>query len=208
MNFTVQNRENTGKGSNRKLRAKGLVPGIIYGQGEPQLVSMREDQGVRFLLSMGRVKQLVELTVEKDGQTETKQVVVQDYQASNFGNRLLHVDFMEVLDTTEVTANVPIQPTTNSKGVKQGGVMQVIRRTVPVRCKASAIPQAFAIDAEAMDVGDTFHVLDIDYPEGVTPIVGERNFTILTITGRKADEEEEAAEGEAETETAAAAAAE
>ncbi len=202
MNFTVQGRANTGKGANRKLRATGLAPGIIYGQGRKTLVSMREDVAKRFILSLGGVKQLINLTVEADGEKNDIKAIVHEYQTSNVGNHLIHVDFMEVTDDTELTVDVPIEPTGECKGVKLGGVMQFIRRSIPVRCKAGAIPKSFDADISELLVGDSFHVLDIDYPEGVKPVVGERNFTIITVTGRAAEEEEEVvADEEAEAET-------
>ncbi|MCP4298255.1 MAG: 50S ribosomal protein L25 [Proteobacteria bacterium] len=202
MNFTVQSRANTGKGYNRKLRAIGMTPGVIYGQGEQTLVSMRQDVATRFILSLGGVKQLIKLTVESEGKNRDVKAIVQDYQTSNVGNKLVHMDFLEVTDETELTIDVIIEPTGESIGVKQGGVMQFIRRSIPVRCQAGAIPKAFDADITDLDVGDSFHVLDIKYPEGVTPVIGERNYTIITVTGRAAeevDEIDEVEEIEAET---------
>lgn len=206
MNLTVQNRANTGKGYNRKLRASGRTPGVIYGQGKQTLVSMRENVATRFILSLGGVKQLINLTVEADEKSREVKAVVHEYQTSNVGNRLLHVDFLEVTDETELTVDVTIEPTGECSGVKAGGVMQFIRRSIPVRCKAGAIPKSFDADITDLEVGDSLHVLDIKYPEGVKPVVGERNYTIITITGRAAEEviEGKEAETEVEVETEAA----
>lgn len=186
MNFTVQHRENTGKGSNRKLREQGLAPGVIYGKSEPQLVSMRADHGKRFILSMKRVKQVVDLTIEKDGQTEQRKVLVQEYQASNVGNELMHVDFLEVADDTIIKMDVPIMVTDKCNALKLGGTLQYVRRAIPVKCAVKDMPTHFLANIDKMEIGDTFKVEELDFPEGVTPLTGGRNFTVLTISGRKA----------------------
>ena len=190
MNFTVQNRTNAGKGHNRQLRAAGLTPGIIYGQGTQTLVSMKQDAATRFILSLDGVKQLVNLIIEDGSEQKELKVIVHEYQTSNIGNRLLHVDFLEVKDSTDLTVDVPIEAVGNPIGVKSGGVMQFVRRSIPVRCKAGSIPTSFSADISALDVGDSFHVLDIEFPEGVTPVIKDRNFTLIAITGRAAEIEE------------------
>lgn len=207
MNLTVQSRENTGKGSNRKLKAQGFAPGIVYGK-ENQLVSMDVTKAHRFIKSLQGVKQLFELTVEADGKSISKKVVIQDVQTSMLGNKLVHVDFLEVDENTRLTADIPISVTENCKAVDEGAVLQIIRRTVPVTCLASNIPETILVDVEELEFGNSIHVLDLDYPEGVKPIVKGRNFTIITVAGKmeeEVDEDVEALEGEAAVEGEAAA---
>jgi large subunit ribosomal protein L25 len=194
MNLTVQTRENTGKESNKKLRAQGIAPGIIYGK-ESQLVSMRAIMTHRFIKSMQGAKKLFELTVEADGKSSNKTVVIQDFQTSTIGNKLLHVDFLEVDENTRLTAEIPIIVTDNCKAVDEGAVLQIIRRTVPVTCLASNIPESILANVEDLEFGNSIHVLDLDYPEGVKPIVKDRNFTVITVVGKMAEEIDEV-EGE------------
>lgn len=204
MNFSVQLRENTGKGHNRKLRQNGETPGIVYGIGDPVPVTMRADKALRFIKSMKGATKVFKLVIENDGKTEEKEVILQDYQMSNFGHKLLHADFLAVTDTTEVTLEVPIRTKNEeeSPAVKTGGVIQVIRRSVPVRCAVKNIPEFIEIDLIELEFGETIHVLDLEYSEGVSPIVTGRNFTILTVAGRIEEEEEE---GEEDLEEVAAA---
>jgi len=207
MNFTVQQRELTGKGNNRKLRQDGNTPGIVYGKGDPLSVSMSSNKAHKFIHSLGGRKKLFSLEIEKDGKSSAIEALVQDYQVSNWGNHLLHVDFMEVTQDSIMTVEVPIEPTGDSKAVKLGGTLNIIRRSVPVRCAVKDIPTKFIIDVKELLLGDSIHVLDIDYPEGVKPVVTGRNWTVITVSGKAKEEEEEevteeVAEGE-ETEEAA-----
>lgn len=201
MNFTVQAREKAGKGVCRKLKLEGLAPGVIYGKSQ-QLVSVPAEKALRFIGSFKGIKEVFELVIESNGKEEKKQVVIQDYQTAPVGNRLVHVDFMEVTDETRLTVNVPIHTVGTCAAVKLGGMLQVIRRTVPVKCFAKNIPKAIEIDVTDLQFGESVHVLDLPYGEGVKPIVTGRNFTVLTISGKSGSDEEEE-EGEEAAEEAA-----
>lgn len=199
MNFTVQQRESTGKGYNRKLRRKGLTPGIIYGKNEPLKVSMKSDATLRYIKSLKGAKKVLSIDVESPEGKSSKTVLVQDYQMATIGNKLVHVDFLEVNENSIVSAEVPII-LANEEACpavkKAGGVIQVIRRAIPVRCKVKDIPQSIEIDLIDLEFGDSIHVLDITYPDGVEPVVFGRNFTLVTVAGRAAEEIDELEEGE------------
>jgi large subunit ribosomal protein L25 len=209
MNFTVQLREKTGKGFNRRLRKDGLVPGVIYGIKDPQPVKMKSDRALRFIRSMQGAKKVFKLAVESEGSTEERKVILQDYQLSNWGHKLLHADFLEVTDETIVSLEVPIILKNEEicPAIKEGGVIQVIRRSIPVKCAVKNIQESIEIDLKDLFFGESVHVLDLDYDEGVEPVVYGRNFTVVTVAGRQEEEEEEveedleelaAAEGEGE----------
>lgn len=198
MNFTVQQRETTGKGFNRRLRQQGLTPGVIYGKEEPLKVSMKADATLRFIRSMKGAKKVVDLEIESSEGKTSKMVLVQDYQMASLGQKLMHVDFLEVTEDSIISADVPIilKNEEDAPAIKTGGVIQVIRRAIPVRCKVRDIPESLEIDLIDLEFGDSVHVLDIDYPEGVKPVVTGRNFTIVTVAGRIAEEVDELEEGE------------
>ena len=191
MNLTVQARETKGKGSNKRLRNRGQTPGIVYG-GENLRVLMNHDKAIRIVNSLRGTKKVFELEVESEGKTESKKVVIQDYQFSKVGRKLLHVDFFEVSDNTMLTTEIPILVVNEEDcpALKEGGVMQIVRRSVPVSCKAMNVPASIEIDVENLQFGESIHVLDIEYPEGVKPIVRDRNFTLITVVGKMAEEEE------------------
>lgn len=199
MNFTVQQRENTGKGYNRKLRREGLAPGIIYGKNEPVKVSMKADTTLRFLQTLKGVKTVIDLEIESPEGKTKKMVLLQDYQMATVGQKLVHVDFLEVDENTVISADIPIT-LANEEACpavkKSGGVIHVIRRAIPVRCKVKDIPEKVEIDLIDLEFGDSVHVLDVSYPDGVEPVVTGRNFTLVTVAGRAAEEVDELEEGE------------
>lgn len=96
MNLTVQHRENTGKGFNRRLRQMGATPGVIYGKEEPLNVSMTTNSTERFIRSMRGAKKIIDLEIESTEGKTNKTVILQDYQLSNLGSHLVHVDFLEL----------------------------------------------------------------------------------------------------------------
>ncbi len=198
MNFTVQQRENTGKGSNRRLRQKGLTPGVIYGKEEPLVVSMRADATMRFIRSMKGAKKVIDLEIESADGKSNRTVLIQDYQMTAVGRDLVHVDFLEVTQDSIVSADVPVVLVNEEDcpAIKTGGVIQIIRRAIPVRCKVKDIPELVEIDLIDLEFGDSVHVLDVNYPEGVSPVVTGRNYTIVTVAGRIAEEVDEVEEGE------------
>ncbi|MBU3916586.1 50S ribosomal protein L25 [bacterium] len=191
MNLMVRNRENTGKGYNRRLRQQGLTPGIIYGISDPQKISMRGDKAISFIKSMKGATKVFKLVFEDDGETKEKNVILQDYQISNLGTKLIHADFLEVTDNSIVTIEIPIRLINEGvcPAVKAGGVVQVIRRSVPIRCAVKDIPEFVEIDLIELEFDGSIHVLDLNYAEGVSPVVTGRNFTIVTIAGRTEEDE-------------------
>ena len=204
MEFSVQHREDTGKNNNRRLRNQGFVPGIIYGKKETHKVSVRADKAFRFIKSMKGAKKIFDLNLESADNKVKKKVLIQDFQMSNVGSKLLHIDFFEVSDDTILTLEVLVVLENEDicPAVKMGGVLQTIRRTVPVRCAVQDIPDLLTIDLQELEFGESIHVLDLDFPKGVNPIVTGRNYTILTVAGRMAEEEEEVVEIEDEELTA------
>lgn len=200
MNLTVQLRENTGKGPNRRLRMDGLTPGIIYGIKAPQTVSMDADKTLRFIQSMRGATKVFELSIETGSKSETKKVILQDFQLSNYGQKLIHADFLEVTDESLVHLEVPVVIINEEvcPAIKDGGVLQIIRRSIPVKCAVKDIQEFIEIDVKDLIFGQSIHVLDLQYKEGVTPVVHGRNFTILTVAGRTEEEVEKVAEGELE----------
>lgn len=207
MNFNVQTRAANGKGANRQLRMKGLTPGIIYGKGEPRMVQMRADYATRFVHGFKGVIKPFELVIEDGSKTETITAIVQDAQFSNWGDRILHVDFRQVDENTIVREDVPVEVSGVSPAVKFGGVLQVIRRRVPVTCKLKDLPEHIKVDVSNLNFGESIHFDHVPYPEGVKPIIKGRNPTIATVAGRKrnaADEAAAAVEAEAAAAKAAA----
>ena len=207
MDLAAQQRKDTGKTFSRQLRKQGMIPGIIYGKNEPEMISMRTDYTQRYVQSLEGATAIFDLTIDTDGKSTTKKVMLQDYQFSNWGNRLLHVDLMEVDDNTMITTSLPIKITENCQAVKLGGVLQIVRRSIPIKCLVKDLPEFILVNVDDLLYGESVHVLDLDYSEGVKPVVRGRNYTIATVAGKTKEVEEtddldavEGGEAEAEVE--------
>lgn len=204
MEFTVEHRELRGKGSNRRLKLLGKNPGIIYGKEEPVKVSMRSDHVYRLIQSTGGSTKLLDLKIENQGNIEEKKVIIQDYQLTPWGGRIQHVDFREVDENTVLEVELPILISgKQSETVKAGGILQIIRYSIPVKSAVKNIPEEIEIDCSELGFGESIHVLDVNYPKGVEPVVKGRNYTIVTIGKEDAEKvaEETASEEESEENT-------
>ena len=111
----------------------------------------------------------------------------------------LHVDFLRLSGETTIRLQIPVhfENEEESPGVKRGGVVNIVRHAIEVNCRADAIPESFTVDLTGLDIGDAVRISDIDLPEGVEPVISDRDFTIATIAASSAAIEEAAEEAAA-----------
>ncbi|HUU66091.1 MAG TPA: 50S ribosomal protein L25/general stress protein Ctc [Methyloceanibacter sp.] len=198
-------RQSTGKGGARQVRRDGRVPGIIYGaEEEPQSIAL-ESKAISKQIQTGHFQSTV-FMLDLDG-TKTR-VIPRDVQLDPVRDFPIHVDFMRLGKGALVSVDVPVHFLNEliSPGLKRGGVLNVVRHDIPVRCPADKIPNAFEVDLKGLEIGDSIHISSIKMPEGVTPAITDRDFTIATIVGRTAEQaaDESEAEGAEAAEGAAA----
>lgn len=137
--------------------------------------------------------------IEIDGTTHT--VIAKDYQLDPVRDDLIHVDFLRVAKGSELTVDVPVHFINEEKcpGLKQGGVLNVVRHTVEMIVPAESIPEALIVDLATAKAGDSIHISAIDVPAGCTPTITDRDFTVATIAapgGGAGEEDEETADEE------------
>ncbi len=193
MELKLNYRTQIGKEANRKLQAVGKYPAIIYGgQENIPVCGTRSAIDSFFLMSGGKTK-IINIEIDKEGKLEKKRAIVQDYQYSNIKKQFIHVDFLEVTDNTLLHLEIPIRLVGDSQVVELGGIIQIIRHSVPIACKAKDIPDYIEVDTTNLEFGSSIHVLDVNYPEGVKPVVTGRNFTLVTTSGIAEDVAEEPA---------------
>ncbi len=197
-------RERAGKGAARATRRAGRVPAVIYGNKMPPvMISLTPIDLERQLKVRGFFTKVFELTVGG----ETHRVLARDLQLDPVTDAPLHVDFMRFGATTRVTVDVQVIFINEDKcpGLRRGGVLNMVRRSVELVCLADAIPENLIADLEHLDIGDGVHISNIDLPEGVAPTISDRDFTIATIaapTLLKTPEEEAAEAAAAEEDEA------
>lgn len=196
LTLTAEARDRAGKGASRAVRREGRVPAVIYGNKEAALSIHVEEKRLVKLLSTGFFLNSV-IEVEVGGKTYL--TLPRDVQFHPVNDRPLHVDFLRVSEDSLLTVNVPVrfENEAASPGLKRGGVLNVVRHEVELRCPANAIPDDLAVDVTGFELGDSIHISVVKLPKGVTAVI-ERDFTIATIvapSGLKS--QEDAAEDEA-----------
>lgn len=207
--FEAKSREKTGKGSARALRREGRIPAILYGKDQAPVNFSIDEQQFMLLYKKGGIQHKL-LDMKVDG--KTYHVLPRDIQLHPVSDKPEHIDFLKVDDKSRVKVLVPVRllGTDKCAGVKRGGVINIVRHDLELVSVPDAIPSVITIDVAALDIGDSVHISHVKLPEGVTSYITDRDFTILTITGRGKEEEETpavAAEGEAAAAGAAAPAA-
>ncbi|NNE57592.1 MAG: 50S ribosomal protein L25/general stress protein Ctc [Hellea sp.] len=189
-------RENTGTGSAREARRNGNVPAVIYGGGKDSVaVSLRHNEVLKALNAGQLIASMIEISHEGNKQ----KVITKDVQFHPVTDAPVHIDLYRVDEKSiiDVEVGVTFIGDEVSPGIKTGGTLNVVRYTIEVSCPAVSIPDTITVDISEMDVGDSIHISEITLPEGVTPTITDRDFTIATIVAsRAAIEEEEEGEGE------------
>lgn len=191
--MNVQARHEAGKGIARSLRRQGMIPGVVYGKGlEPCPISVTPKELENAIATEAGWNTLI--TLRGEGAFAGRTVILKDTQVDAIRRDILHADFQTIDRSTKIYVMVPVHAIGKSAGEKAGGHLQVVRHELEVACLPEAIPSAIEVDVTLLNVGDVLHVEDIVLPAGVEA-PHDVNFTVITVTGRKAEEE---AEGEAE----------
>ena len=191
-------RENFGKGPNRQLRMKGLIPAVLYGEGKETVpVSVNPKDITSILRSHGGSNTIFELNIK--GRSGSRHVMIKDYQLEPVAHSLLHADLIRVAMDSVMTVSVHVEMKGIPVGVKnEGGILDFISRTVEVTCLPRDIPETIEADVTAMMIGQHLRAGDLELPESVK-LETEKAVVIATvITPKKVEEEEAEKEGEVE----------
>ena len=196
-------RDRVGKGSARAARREGFVPAVIYGDKKDPLPIQIEKRALdKILAKPGFFSHLIDLKVGK----ESHRVLPRDLQQHPVSDAAWHVDFLRVSATSALTVEVPVEFINEEEapGLKRGGVLNVVRHTVEMNCRADNIPEKLVVDLTGLEIGDSVHISAITLPDGATPTIDDRDFTVATIAAptvvADADAEETAAAEEAKAE--------
>lgn len=199
-------REQSGKGIARSLRREGKIPGVLYSKGQEATRISLPLKEVSIEYAKGRFSsRLIELKFAD----KVVKALPKDLQFNPVTDMIEHVDFIKVDAGSELRVHVPVKiiGQERSVGLKRGGVFNIVRHEIEFICSPDAIPSHIEVSIQAVDIGHSVHINDIELPKGVTPAI-KRNFTIVTIAGRgKAEEEAPVVAAAAAAPTAAAGAA-
>jgi len=181
MNSLEANTRNTkSKGDVRSLRLNGNIPGIIYGGAE-------QNQKVTVLKKT--LKSLIEkenflsniITLNIDGKPQN--VLPREITYNVISDEPIHIDFLRVVPGLKIRIEVPVKFINHeaSPGLKRGGVLNIVRRKVELKCPSEKIPEAIVIDLEGVDIGESFKISSVNLETDVVPTIQGRDFVIATL---------------------------
>lgn len=200
-------RKSKGKGAARKLRNNNQIPAIFYGpKTEPVMLAVDYPELARVLKEDRGENVILDLQVKSDQGTETRKAMIKDLLIDPIKNTYLHADFCEISMDKEIRVNIPVRLIGTPVGLAEGGVLQHIRRELTISCLPDKLIDSLDLDVSALNIGDSLHIRDIEFPEGITSS-DEGHITIAVFAAPTvAVEEEVEEEEEVEVEEEAAAA--
>jgi large subunit ribosomal protein L25 len=158
-------RSEIGRTAARRLKARGIIPAVVYGgKDKPQALQVSA-RDVNVMLSHASGENIL---VELDIAGATRTALVQEVQHAPVGNNVLHIDFHAVSMDEKLEADVPLEPLGVANGVKNfGGLLEQSLRTITVECLPKDLPDRITVDVSGLNIGDAIHVRDIPMPNGV-----------------------------------------
>tara|TARA_B110001452_G_scaffold218758_1_gene190581 strand:+ start:94 stop:834 length:741 start_codon:yes stop_codon:yes gene_type:complete len=194
-------RENTTSGSNNKLRADGFIPAIVYGgENQNQNISIDKKQIKNIINTDTFLSKVLELEI--NGKKE--KVIPRDIAFHVVSEEPIHIDFMRIVSGKKIVLEIPVKFINHpdSPGLKRGGVLNIVRRKVELKCPAENIPDDIIVDLTGTDIGTSIKISSIKLAENVFPTIADRDFVIATVAAptvmkepEKPTEEAAAAEG-------------
>ena len=196
-NLKVTKRETATSGQLKKLRDSGFIPGIIYGGKDPNAKISIEKKLMKSILSSETFLSSV-LDVDLDG--NKLKVIPRDVAYNVISDEPIHIDFMRVVPGTKIILEIPVKFINNDDcpGLKVGGVLNIVRRKVELKCPAEKIPEDIIVDLKGLEIGTSIKISSIKLPENVNPTIIGRDFVIATVAAPTIMKEpEKPTEGEA-----------
>ena len=173
-------RESLSSGSNNKLRAKGLIPAILYGGKDAnQNISVNKKEISGIINSDTFLSKVLELDI--DGKKE--KVIPRDVAYNVVSEEPIHIDFMRIVSGKKIILEIPVKFINHpdSPGLKRGGVLNIVRRKVELKCPAENIPDEIVVDLAGTDIGTSIKISSITLPENVVPTITDRDFVVATV---------------------------
>ena len=186
----AEKRTVVGRNAIKKIKAQGLVPGVIYGsQAEPIPLQVEARALTNVLAHALSEHVLVELEIADGGQSTNRLALIQEVQHHPLRPELLHVDFHAVSATEKITSEVPIEAVGDALGVRTfGGLLEHSLRTLEVECFPQDLPEIVRIDVTNLNIGESLHVRDIPLPSGVESLT-PADLTVVSVVASRVGEE-------------------
>ena len=179
-NLKAIKRDTNTSGSIKKLREKGFIPAILYGGKDTnQKISIQKKDLKNIIDSDTFLSKVLELDI--DGKKE--KVLPRDVAFHVVSEEPIHIDFMRVMAGKKIVIEVPVNFINHSEspGLKRGGVLNIVRRKVELKCPGESIPDEIVIDLTGTDIGTSIKISFVKLPENVLPTITDRDFVIATV---------------------------
>ena len=194
------NRTTNTKGELNSLRINGNVPAIIYGGTEKNQKISLSKKVVKILIKKENfLSNIIKLSIDDKSENVLPREITYDVVT----DEPTHIDFLRIVKGGKVILEIPVKFINHDKspGLKRGGVLNIVRRRVELKCPTENIPNELVVDLENKDIGESFKISSIKLPEGVTPTIQGRDFVVATLAAPTIIKEpekpvEETAEGE------------
>jgi large subunit ribosomal protein L25 len=179
--LTVRAREQLGSRESRRLRTRGLVPGVLYGRGEPVAISVEERELRRALTGAAGLHSILDVQVDGTGKSHAS--ILKEYQVDKVRGGITHVDLQEVRLDQPIHASVSVHLVggEDAPGVREGGVLSQPLREINVQALPLEVPEHIDLDVSGMVTGDTLRIGDLRVPDGVT-LLDDPETVVATVT--------------------------
>ena len=164
----------------RLIRKDGKIPAIVYGEKKDPLLIALDNKLIKKQIEMSGFFSK-QFSINVDG--EKHRVLPKDLQLHPVKETILHLDFLRIGENTKVTVSVPVQFVNENDcpGLKQGGVINIVRHEVEIKAPVNKIPEMLEIDLKGIEIGDSIHISSVKLDEDVKPLISDRDFTIATL---------------------------
>jgi large subunit ribosomal protein L25 len=157
-------REGTGKGPTRRLRAQGMIPAAVYGEGGDAIAVAVNAKEIAAILRSGSGHNTIFKLMLPQSDAEPANVIIKDYQIHPVKGRLLHADLLRLSMTTTTRVSVSVETIGDPPGVKsEGGILELQTREIEVECLPGDIPEHLTVDVSHLQIGDHVTVADLVY---------------------------------------------
>jgi large subunit ribosomal protein L25 len=168
------------KGEISSLRINGSIPAIVYGGSEAnQKISLSTKKIKQLIQKENFLSNMISITI--DGKTEN--VLPREVMYDVITDEPIHIDLLRIIKGAKIILEIPVKFINHGKspGLKRGGVLNIVRRKVELKCPTEKIPTELVVDLENVDIGESFKISSIKLPENVTPTIQGRDFVVATL---------------------------
>ena len=173
-------RNTTTKGQVEKLRKNGEVPAIVYGGTEDNKKISLSKKEIKYLIEKENFLSNV-ISLKLDGKEQS--VLPREIAFDTLSDEPIHIDFVRIVKGAKIILEIPVKFINNEKspGLKRGGVLNIVRRKVELKCPTENIPKELVVDLDNLDIGASIKISSINLPENVEPTIQGRDFVIATV---------------------------